>query len=89
MFLPSGRVHALGSGLVISKSSRLRYTYRVFGLEPQGMDGNRANWHVEQGAGQHLISTISTGIASRITRKLPAQPFFRVLVEDTFSKWTC
>ena len=49
MFLPSGRVHALGAGLVIFEiQQNSDTTYRVFDWNRVGMDGKPRQLHVEQ-----------------------------------------
>ena len=49
MFLPSGRVHALGAGLVIFEiQQNSDTTYRVFDWNRAGLDGKPRALHVEQ-----------------------------------------
>ncbi len=49
MFLPSGRVHALGAGLVIFEIQQdSDTTYRVFDWNRAGLDGKPRALHVEQ-----------------------------------------
>jgi mannose-6-phosphate isomerase len=49
MFLPSGRVHALGAGLVIFEvQQNSDTTYRVFDWNRVGMDGKARELHVAQ-----------------------------------------
>jgi mannose-6-phosphate isomerase len=49
MFLPSGRVHAIGSGLVIFEiQQNSDTTYRVFDWNRVGLDGQPRELHVEQ-----------------------------------------
>jgi mannose-6-phosphate isomerase len=49
MFLPSGRVHALGAGLVIFEiQQNSDTTYRVFDWNRVGLDGKPRDLHVEQ-----------------------------------------
>jgi mannose-6-phosphate isomerase len=49
MFLPSGRVHAIGSGLVIFEiQQNSDTTYRVFDWNRTGLDGKPRELHVEQ-----------------------------------------
>lgn len=49
MFLPSGRVHALGAGLVIFEiQQNSDTTYRVFDWNRVGLDGKPRQLHVEQ-----------------------------------------
>jgi len=49
IFLPSGRVHALGAGLVIFEiQQNSDTTYRVFDWNRAGLDGKPRDLHVEQ-----------------------------------------
>lgn len=49
MFLPSGRVHALGKGLVIFEiQQNSDTTYRVFDWHRLGLDGKPRELHIEQ-----------------------------------------
>lgn len=49
MFLPSGRVHALGAGMVIFEiQQNSDTTYRVFDWNRTGMDGKPRDLHVNQ-----------------------------------------
>ncbi len=49
MFLPSGRVHAIGAGLVIFEiQQNSDTTYRVFDWNRLGLDGQPRELHVEQ-----------------------------------------
>ncbi len=49
MFLPSGRVHAIGAGLVIFEvQQNSDTTYRVFDWNRPGLDGRLRQLHVEQ-----------------------------------------
>jgi mannose-6-phosphate isomerase len=49
MFLPSGRVHAIGAGLVIFEiQQNSDTTYRVFDWNRRGLDGKPRELHLEQ-----------------------------------------
>jgi len=49
MFLPSGRVHALGAGLVIFEiQQNSDTTYRVFDWNRLGLDGKPRELHIPQ-----------------------------------------
>src|SRR5439155_3212833 len=49
MFLPSGRVHAIGAGLVIFEvQQNSDTTYRVFDWNRVGLDGKPRALHIEQ-----------------------------------------
>ena len=50
MFLPSGRVHAIGAGLVIFEiQQNSDTTYRVFDWNRKGLDGRPRELHLEDG----------------------------------------
>ena len=54
MFLPSGRVHAIGAGMVIFEiQQNSDTTYRVFDWNRVGLDGKPRELHVSAIAGQH------------------------------------
>ena len=54
MFLPSGRVHAIGAGLVIFEiQQNSDTTYRVFDWNRVGLDGKPRELHVAAIAGEH------------------------------------
>src|ERR1700684_3155878 len=49
MFLPSGRVHAIGDGLVIFEiQQNSDTTYRVFDWNRTGLDGKPRDLHIAQ-----------------------------------------
>ena len=57
MFLTSGRVHALGAGIVIFEiQQNSDTTYRVFDWNRAGLDGNRANF-ISRNRSRASIST--------------------------------
>ncbi len=85
MFLPSGRVHALGAGLVIFEiQQNSDTTYRVFDWNRLGLDGRPRELHIPQSLASIDFEDIEPGlvqnpwVSSRgIRRKslLPADPF--------------
>ena len=89
MFLPSGRVHAIGAGLVIFEiQQNSDTTYRVFDWNRKGLDGKPRELHVEQGLASinfedfepELVSheTQSVGVGSSTIRSLAKDALFNV-----------
>ncbi|HEU5397581.1 MAG TPA: type I phosphomannose isomerase catalytic subunit, partial [Verrucomicrobiae bacterium] len=82
MFLPSGRVHAIGAGLVIFEiQQNSDTTYRVFDWNRVGLDGKPRELHVGQSLASIDFNDFEPGLVS--------QPFARdgrilkrVLVQD-------
>jgi mannose-6-phosphate isomerase len=96
MFLPSGRVHAIGSGLVIFEiQQNSDSTYRVFDWNRLGLDGQPRPLHISES----LVSIdfndfepslirakpVSKGPAQ--TRLLVDDPLFRVEAVDLVGAW--
>jgi len=89
MFLPSGRVHAIGDGLVIFEiQQNSDTTYRVFDWNRMGLDGKPRAMHVPQSLASidfndfepKLVETKPTSIAGSIykLRNLVQDPLFNV-----------
>lgn len=87
MFLPSGRVHAIGSGLVIFEiQQNSDTTYRVFDWNRKGSDGKPRELHVPQSLqsidfddfAPPLLSTPPLISDQVQIRKLVADPLFSV-----------
>jgi mannose-6-phosphate isomerase len=87
MFLPSGRVHAIGSGLVIFEiQQNSDTTYRVFDWNRKGLDGKPRELHVEQGLASidfedfepELVSHQAQSVGSSVIRPLTKDPLFNV-----------
>jgi mannose-6-phosphate isomerase len=88
MFLPSGRVHAIGAGLVIFEiQQNSDSTYRVFDWHRVGLDGKPRELHVAQSLASidfndfepKLVETKSTGDKIFRSRILVADPLFLAL----------
>jgi len=86
MFLPSGRVHAIGDGLVIFEiQQNSDTTYRVFDWNRVGLDGKPRDLHVAESLASidfndfepKLVETTFTGEAVK-TRSLVNDPLFHV-----------
>ena len=87
MFLPSGRVHAIGDGLVIFEiQQNSDTTYRVFDWNRTGLDGKPRELHVAQSLASidfndfepKLVETKFTGEANIQKRSLVKDPLFNV-----------
>src|SRR5574339_229278 len=89
MFLPSGRVHAIGSGLVIFEiQQNSDTTYRVFDWNRVGLDGKPRELHIPQSLASidfqdfepALVSSSWSGSGPEKTRPLVTDPLFNVSV---------
>ena len=87
MFLPSGRVHAIGDGLVIFEiQQNSDTTYRVFDWNRVGLDGKPRELHVAQSLASidfndfepKLVETKFTGDENLQKRSLVNDPLFNV-----------
>ncbi len=87
MFLPSGRVHAIGAGLVIFEiQQNSDTTYRVFDWNRVGLDGKPRELHVAQSLASidfndfepKLVSEILSGEGKIKSRPLARDPLFNV-----------
>ena len=94
MFLPSGRVHALGAGLVIFEiQQNSDTTYRVFDWKRVGLDGKPRQLHIRESLASidfddfepPLVSRRSTRSGNVKIRPLVNDPLFKVdaLIADT------
>ncbi|MCU0785201.1 MAG: class I mannose-6-phosphate isomerase [Verrucomicrobia bacterium] len=87
MFLPSGRVHAIGAGLVIFEvQQNSDTTYRVFDWNRVGLDGRPRELHVAESLASidfndfepALVGSTFSGEASTKLRPLVQVPLFAV-----------
>jgi mannose-6-phosphate isomerase len=87
MFLPSGRVHAIGDGLVIFEiQQNSDTTYRVFDWNRVGLDGKPRDLHVAQSLASidfndfepKLVGEKSSGDDKIKSRSLVRDPLFNV-----------
>lgn len=87
MFLPSGRVHAIGAGLVLFEiQQNSDTTYRVFDWNRVGLDGKPRELHLEQSLASIDFHDVEPGLVeSRFvekgevrTRELVRNPLFTV-----------
>jgi mannose-6-phosphate isomerase len=86
MFLPSGRVHAIGAGLVIFEiQQNSDTTYRVFDWNRVGLDGKPRELHVAQSLASidfsdfepGLVDTVFTSAGRFKTRPLARHALFK------------
>jgi mannose-6-phosphate isomerase len=86
MFLPSGRVHALGAGLVIFEiQQNSDTTYRVFDWNRKGLDGKPRDLHIEQGLASIDFEDFEPSLISKQSYPLGSAQF-RPLVNDSLFK---
>jgi mannose-6-phosphate isomerase len=87
MFVPSGRVHAIGAGcLIFEVQQNSDTTYRVFDWNRAGLDGKPRELHIPQSLASidfddfepDLIRTEYAGPADSQVRPLVASPYFDV-----------
>jgi mannose-6-phosphate isomerase len=87
MFLPSGRVHAIGAGNVIFEiQQNSDTTYRVFDWNRVGLDGKPRDLHVAESLASidftdfepPLIRRKPAGRAASSTRRIVDHPLFRI-----------
>ena len=82
MFLPSGRVHAIGAGLVIFEvQQNSDTTYRVFDWNRVGLDGQPRELHVEQSLASIDFNDFEPPLIRSIYSRNPALGV-RFLVQD-------
>jgi len=83
IFIPSGRVHAIGSGnLLIEVQQNSDTTYRVFDWNRVGLDGQPRPLHVRESLASIDFADAEPGFAKPAGETLAACPHFRV------EKWT-
>jgi mannose-6-phosphate isomerase len=91
VFLPSGRVHALGAGLVIFElQQNSDTTYRVFDWNRLGLDGKPRELHIAQSLASidfndfepSLLGGGPGGAGPTKVRELVRNPLFRVEVSE-------
>lgn len=87
MFLPSGRVHAIGAGLVIFEiQQNSDTTYRVFDWNRVGLDGKPRELHIAQSLASidfddfepSLVRATRTDHRTHTIQRLVADPLFTV-----------
>jgi mannose-6-phosphate isomerase len=97
MFLPSGRVHAIGAGLVIFEiQQNSDTTYRVFDWNRVGTDGKARELHIQQSLASidfqdfepELVGSAFTAAGRFKIRPLAKHPLFSVDAFRALSKET-
>jgi mannose-6-phosphate isomerase len=79
MFLPSGRVHAIGAGnLILEVQQNSDTTYRVYDWDRMGMDGNPRPLHVEQSLAAINFNDHSPALEARDGARLVRCDVFQV-----------
>ena len=87
LFLPSGRVHALGAGVVLFEvQQNSDTTYRVFDWNRAGLDGKPRELHIPQAMASIDFTDFEPGLTSTAvvhgpnytTRVIVANPLFKV-----------
>lgn len=79
LFVPSGRLHALGAGLLIYEIQQSSdTTYRVFDWNRVGLDGRPRDLHVEQSLACIDFDDVEPPLSRAQSGVLAASPFFRV-----------
>jgi mannose-6-phosphate isomerase len=90
MFLPSGRVHALGAGLVIFEiQQNSDTTYRVFDWNRKGLDGKARELHIPQSLQSIDFEDFEPSL---IRREAGSSNEMRPLVKDplfSVEEWVC
>ncbi len=87
MFLPSGRVHALGGGLVIFEiQQNSDTTYRVFDWNRKGLDGKPRDLHVDQALASIDFDDFEPALVSAREVTLGTSALYRCLVDDPLFK---
>jgi len=85
MFLPSGRVHAIGAGLVIFEiQQNSDTTYRVFDWDRVGLDGKPRELHVPQSLASIDFNDFEPKLAG--AHEQVADVKYRALVDDPLFK---
>jgi mannose-6-phosphate isomerase len=70
MFLPSGRVHAIGAGLVIFEiQQNSDTTFRVYDWDRVGLDGKPRELHIEQSLASIDFSDVAPALVARGARE--------------------
>jgi mannose-6-phosphate isomerase len=87
MFLPSGRVHAIGAGLVIFEiQQNSDTTYRVFDWNRTDASGKARELHIDQSLESIDFNDYEPGLTPRMASSLPAKVNAQPLGEDDLFK---
>jgi mannose-6-phosphate isomerase len=87
-FLPSGRLHAIGSGLVIVEvQQNSDTTFRVFDWNRTGTDGKKRELHVNESLESIDFGDIEPGATPSTERQIADCPYFHVEKRTFSSSW--
>lgn len=90
MFLPSGRVHAIGSGLVIFEiQQNSDTTYRVFDWNRVGLDGKPRELHVDQSLASIDFEDFEPGLVSSVPKQTGGITIRPLVKNPLFSVEAC
>jgi len=79
IFIPSGRLHAIGEGnLIIEVQQNSDTTYRVFDWNRMGLDGNPRALHIEESLASIDFEDYEPPVRTRENPVIANCPFFRV-----------
>lgn len=79
MFLPSGRIHALGAGIVLVEiQQNSDTTYRVFDWNRAGPDGARRELHIEESLRSIAYDDCQPGLLEREAESLVRNELFDI-----------
>ena len=83
MFIPSGRLHALGKGIMIAEiQQNSDTTYRVFDWNRKGLDGKPRQLHLAESLASINFEDYEPSIQSRDQSIIADSPYFEI------EKWT-
>jgi mannose-6-phosphate isomerase len=86
MFLPSGRVHAIGAGLVLFEiQQNSDTTYRVYDWGRVGLDGKPRELHVEQSLASIDFSDSEPALAVPVASELPNGAIYHLVQHPLFA----
>lgn len=89
IFIPSGRLHAIGEGCVIIEiQQNSDTTYRVFDWNRMGLDGHPRALHIDESLESIDFADFEPGVKSGTEALLAECPYFRVekiVIEDRAS----
>ncbi len=79
IFIPSGRLHAIGEGnLIVEVQQNSDTTYRVFDWNRVGLDGKPRALHIEESMASIDFEDFEPGVCSSHVHLIADCPFFRV-----------
>lgn len=79
IFIPSGRLHAIGEGnLIVEVQQNSDTTYRVFDWNRMGLDGKPRALHIEESLASIDFDDFEPGVSSATESTIADCPFFTV-----------